>query len=170
MPYILAALIGMVALAVALVHATRRLKETEAMIAKANARRQAQVDRIKRVARQTLAQARELRDAKRRKTSIEFACEELEQKLKAANAADKRVFVLDDRRTQADLGWIVKLANPDYAQKVGSHVSRDTLGTWKKGRRYIVWALDEQKARDKVAARFPESKGFYVQSVKKRER
>lgn len=163
--YLFAGLVGLTALAFALLQSVKRLKETEEMVAKAEARRQAQVDRIKRVARQTLGLARDLRAARRRKATMEIACEELEERLRVLNTVDRRIFVLDDRHTQNDLGWLVRIANADYAGRVNANLEAAALDAWKRGRRYMVWALDEKKAREKVAARFPAQKGFHIVSI-----
>lgn len=165
MPFLFAALVGVASLVVALMLAMRRLKTAEERIANAVARKDAQVERIRRAAHGTLQQARELRDTRRRKTSIEFACEDLEQRLKASNAVDRRVYVLDDRRTQADLGWVVKVANPDYAARVNANLDKGALDSWRRGRRFLVWGLDEKKAREKMNARYPDQKGFTILSV-----
>lgn len=169
MPYVFAGLIGLASLVVALLMAVRRLKETEATVEKANTRRLAQVERIKKAARTTLNLAREKEAMRRRKNAIEIACEDLEGRLAASKALDKRLYVLDDRRTQADLGWIVRVVNADYAYKVNAKIDRTALETWRRGRRFIVWALDEKKAREKVIARFQEHKGFDIVSVEKQQ-
>jgi len=163
--YLFAGLVGITALCYALAQAIRRIKETEQTIAKGQARRQAQVDRIRRAGRATLALSRELRDAKRRKSAQEIACEDLEERLRASNAIDRRLYVLDDRRTQHDLGWLVKVANADYAARVNPALEAAALDTWKRGRRFLVWALDERKAREKVQARYPDHKGFAIEAV-----
>lgn len=165
MAYVFAAIVGFAALAVALLMALRRLKTSEERIANAVTRKQAQVERIKRVARTTLHLAQDLRDAKRRRNAIEFACEELEQKLKASGATERRIYVLDDRRTQADTAWLVRIVNTEYSSRVNSALEKSALESWKRGRRFLVWALDEKKVREKVNARYPEHKGFALMSV-----
>lgn len=164
MAYVFAALVGLSSLVFAMVMAMRRLKTAEERIANAVSRKQAQVDRIKRVARVTLEQAEDLRAARRRKEVVEVACEDLEQRLKASGAADRRVYVLDDRRTQADVGWLMKVANPNYA-RFNPKLEKRALESWKRGRRFLVWGLDEKKAREKMNARYPEQKGFIILSV-----
>jgi len=160
-----AGLIGLTALAFGLLQAIRRLRETERMVAKAEARKAAQSERIRHAARVSLGLSRDLREARRRKTALEFACEDAEARLRAAAAIDRRVFVLDDRRTQHDLGWLVKVANADYAARVNPALEAAALDTWKRGRRFLVWALDERKAREKVQARYPDHKGFAIEAV-----
>ncbi|HEY0832662.1 MAG TPA: hypothetical protein VGE72_02030 [Azospirillum sp.] len=167
MAYLFAALVGITALFYALAQAIRRIKETEQTIAKGESRRRAQVDRIRRAGRATLALAREMRDAKRRKAVQELACEELEERLRASNAVDRRLYVLDDRRTQNDLGWIVRVANPEYGNRVNPNLEKSALDSWKRGRRFLVWALDERKAREKVTARFHDHKGFAITEVQR---
>lgn len=165
MPYIFAGLVGLASLSVSLLLAMRRLKTSEERIANAVSRKQAQVERIKKAARATLRQARDLRDARRRKAMAEMACEDLEQRLKSAGAADRRIYVLDDRRTQKDQGWLLRVVNIEYGARVNANLSPTALDSWKRGRRFLVWALDEKKAREKVNARFPENKGFTVMGV-----
>ncbi|WP_448190447.1 hypothetical protein [Azospirillum sp. sgz301742] len=166
--YLFAGLVGLTALAFALLQAVKRLRETEQMVAKAEARRTQQVERIKRAARQTLGLARELSAARRRKTSMEFACADLEERLRVVSAVDRRIFVLDDRHTQNDQGWLVRVSNGDYAGRVNANLERSALDSWKRGRRFLVWGLDEHKVREKVSARFPHAKGFTIQSVEPR--
>lgn len=168
MAFVFAGIVGTTALAFAMLQAVKRLRETAAMIDKAQARRQQQVERIKRAARQTLGLRRELTAAKRRRTAMEFACEELEERLRALSAVDRRIFVLDDRHTQNDLGWLVKISNASYAEKVNANLERSALDSWKRGRRFLVWGLDEHKAREKVAARFPHARGFTIQAIEPR--
>lgn len=164
-----AAMVGLATLVVALLKARARLEETVQMVTKAEVRREQQVERIKKAARVTLGLARELSAARRRKAAMEIACEDLEERLRAISAVDRRVFVLDDRHTQNDLSWLVKIANTDYAAKVNANLERVALDSWKHGRRFLVWGLDEQKVREKVAARFPPAKGFTIRSVQRRE-
>ena len=165
MPYIFAGLVGLASLSVSLLLAMRRLKTSEERIANAVSRKQAQVERIRKVARATLQQARDLRDARRRKAMAEMGCEDLEQRLKAVGAADRRIYVLDDRRTQKDQGWLLRVVNIEYGARVNATLTSTALDSWKRGRRFLVWALDEKKAREKVHSRFPENKGFTVMGV-----
>lgn len=166
-PYILAGMTGVVALIMSILQAIKRLRESEAMISKSVARKDAQSDRVKRAARATLGMAREIEAANRRAGAIDMACSDLEERLKAIGLENKRLMVFDDRRTKADIGWVIKLANPEYASKVNSSVDPLAMDGWRKGRRYLVWAMDEDKAREKILARYPEKRGFYVQKVER---
>lgn len=169
MPYVLAAIVGVAALLVSVVMAVGRLKVTRDLVTKANTRRLAQVARIKKAARATLHLAREREALRRRKNAAEIACEDLEQRLKGSKALDMRLYVLDDRRTQADLGWIARVTNPDYAAKVNPRVERTAAETWQRGRRILVWALDEAKARQKISARYPEHRGFNIMVIERQD-
>ncbi|WP_207462535.1 hypothetical protein [Azospirillum sp. SYSU D00513] len=168
-PYIFAALVGATALFFGVSRARRHLEAVEARLENAVARRQAQVDRIRRAAQATLALARAIREAKRRKESLEAACEDLDQRLQAFNALDRSLYVLDDQRTGADLGWIARLSHPDYAGRVNGALVASAQESWKRGRRILVWALDEKKAREKLLARYPDHKGFVIHSVQEQE-
>lgn len=165
MAFLFAGLVGLASLAVSLLLALRRLKTSEERIANAVSRKQTQVERIKKIARVTLQQARDLRDARRRKSMAELGCEELEQRLKAAGAADRRVYVLDDRRTDTDAAWILRIVNIEYSKRVNADLDPIALDNWKRGRRFLVWAQDEKKAREKANSRYSEQKGFAIMEI-----
>lgn len=169
MAYVLAGLIGLAALTVALLVAMRRLKVSEATIEKARGRQAAQVERIKKAARTNLNLRRECAALRRRKTAADIACEELEQRLSSSKAHQSRTYVLDERRTQADQPYMAKIGNADYERKVNPKLERLALESWRRGRRFLVWAPDEQKARDRIAARLPEAKGFDLIEIVKQD-
>lgn len=165
--YVLAALIAVGSMAVSVLHAIKRLKESADTIAKAAARRDAATERVKRVAMLSLQLKREIAAAKRRRSTIEMACVDQEVRLKQVIASATRLLVIEEKRNRGDPGFVVKIANPDYASKVNSAATDDALDEWRKGRRFVLWAPDEQKARDKVMARYPDQRGFYIQSVER---
>lgn len=165
--YLLAACVGLAALAVSLTLAMKRLRETAEMVEKAATRRQTQAERVRRTGRACLALRRDIEAARRRQVGLDRACEEAEERLKSSGAERTRLLVLDDRRTKTDHGWVFQIANPDYAGKVNSNLDPVALDAWHKGRRYVVWAADEEKAREKILARHPEKRGFYIQKVEK---
>lgn len=168
--YLLAACIGLAALAISLTLAMKRLRETGEMLEKGAARKQAQSDRVRRLARACLQLRRDLEAAKRRKENIDRACAEVEERLKSVGVERNRLIVLDDRRTKTDAGWVAHIANPDFASKVNSSVDPLALDGWRKGRRYVVWALDENKAQEKISARFPPKRGFNIVKIEKYNR
>jgi hypothetical protein len=165
MEFTAAFLIGFASLVFSLHKAIARLRGAEDRIARSAERKQAQVDRIRRAGHINLTLARERAALLQRKLAMELDCEELEEQLKSSGNADRRLYVLDDRRTPADQAWIVRLSNRDYASRVNDNLEMPALDTWKKGRRFLVWALDEAKARSKVQARYPDRKGFTIQSI-----
>ena len=165
--YLLAACIGLAALAISLSMAMKRLRETGEMLEKASARKQAQSERVRRAARTCSQLRRDIESAKRRKITIEMACADVEERLKSVGVERNRLLVLDDRRTKADAGWIVHVANPEYSGKVNNNLDPIALEAWRKGRRYVVWAQDEGKAQEKVFARFPPKRGFSILKVEK---
>lgn len=157
--------IGLGALMVALGHVKARMKELEETVARANSRRCAQVERIKRSARGTLKLARDLRALSRRKSTFEMSCHDLEGQLSASKLLDKRIYVVDERKAENEQCFIVRISNADYAVKVNSKLARTALESWRHGRRYIIWAPEEKKARERLAARFPELRGFHILSI-----
>jgi len=163
--YIVSGLIGAGTLLVALSRARVRLQEAEGMVAKAQARRQAQVERIKRAARGTLKLARDLRETRRRLGNLREVCARFEAELSASRLLDKRIYVSDERKTEAEQCFLARVSNTDYAVKVNSKLLRTSLDSWRYGRRIIVWAADEKKARDRLEAHYPGHKGFHILSL-----
>lgn len=161
------AFLGFAAMAVAFANAIGHLKRAERVIAKLQARKEHQVERIRRLGTLNLHLAREIRDARHRRDTIQAALDDTENRLHATLARNNRMYILDDRRTGADSGWVVRVSNPDYAQRVNPNLERFALESWRQGRRFLVWALDDHKARDKVSARYPDHKGFMIESVEK---
>lgn len=165
--YILSVLIGFGTLFVALTRAKARLREVEEMVAKAQNRRQSQVDRIKRQARGTLKLARDLREARRRRENLREICAQFETELSASRLLDKRIYVSDERKSETESCFIARVSNVDYAVKVNSKLLRQALDSWRHGRRVVVWAPDEKKARDRLEAHYPVLKGFHIHSLAK---
>lgn len=161
------AFLGFAVMAVAFANAVGHLKRAERSIAKLQSRKEHQAERIRRLGRLNLNLAREIRDARHRRDVMQAALEETENRLHTALARNNRMYILDDRRTPADSGWVVRVANHDYAGRVNPNLERFALESWRQGRRFLVWALDEHKARDKVTARYPDHKGFVIESVEK---
>lgn len=168
--YLLAACIGLAALVISLTLGMKRLRETGEMLEKGAARKQAQSDRVRRLARASLQLRDDLEAAKRRKENIDQSCFDLEERLKTVGVERNRLIVFDDRRTKTDAGWVAHIANPDFASKVNSSADPLALDGWRKGRRYVVWALDENKAREKISARFPSKRGFNIVKIEKYNR
>ena len=88
-----------------------------------------------------------------------------EASLKTASAIDHRLYVLDDRRTKADQNWVATIVHPGYDQAVSHNALQEAVEGWRKGRRFLVFALDAAKARDKILARYPERVGYQVVSI-----
>lgn len=167
--YIVSVLIGIGTLFVALSRARVRLREVEEMVAKAQARRQAQVERIKRSARGTLKLARDLREARRRKANLRDVCARFEAELSASRLLDKRIYVADERKSEAERCFLARITNPDYAMKVNPKLLHTALDSWRHGRRIIIWAPDEKKARERLEAHYPGHKGFHIVSLTPRD-
>jgi SHS2 domain-containing protein len=163
---IVAVLMGLGTLFVAMRQARGRLREAEETVARANSRRKAQVERLKRAARGTLKLARDLRDLKRKKFVFEMACHDLETQLSASKLLDKRIYVADERHSETERCFIARVTNPDYAIKVNAKLMRSALESWRHGRRVVIWAIDEKKAYDRLAARFPDHRGYRISELR----
>ena len=85
--------------------------------------------------------------------------------LQTASNIDHRLYVLDDRRTKADQSWIVVVGHPTYAQAISVNALPSAVEVWRRGRRFLVFALDGGKAREKASARYHERQGYQIISV-----
>ncbi len=162
--YVILALAA-VAFGMGLVRAYHAVEESQRRVAKVIKAKRGQVDRLRRAGRTSLNLKRAIRDGKRRLEETLLAVEEAETNFQAAEAIDHRLFVLDDRRTKVDQNWIILITHPDYGEAVNHNALPELVQSWQKGRRFLVFAPEIQKARDKAAARHPERLGYRIVSV-----
>lgn len=165
---VVALIVAVAALIMGLVKAYEAIREGRAKVAKMDGARRSQVDRLRRAARNSLNYKQLVRDARRHRDAAELEVEEAQAKLTAAEAVDHRLYVLDDRRTKADQDWVAMVFHPDYAMVVHSALPT-ALASWRAGRRYLVFALDPDKAREKIMARYPERLGYAVTTLEPRK-
>ncbi|MEI6559812.1 MAG: hypothetical protein WCO00_15520 [Rhodospirillaceae bacterium] len=127
--------------------------------------RSSQVDRIRKAARTSLMLKRSIREAEKRKAATETEVEQAAASMQAASAIDHRLYVLDDRRTKADLSWIATIVHPGFDQSINHNALPEAVESWRKGRRFLVFALDNAKAREKIIARHPDRQGYQLVSI-----
>jgi hypothetical protein len=162
--YVILALAA-VAFGMGLVRAFHAVEEARRRVVKVTRAKRGQVDRLRRAGRSSLNLKRAIRDGKRRLEQTLLDVEEAEAAFNAAEGIDHRLFVLDDRRTKVDQSWIAALTHPDYADAINHNALPELVKSWQKGRRFLVFAVDVQKVREKVLARFPERLGYRVVSI-----
>jgi|GEM_PF-1871810 len=160
--------IGFIALIASLVRASRLIRDAQYRIERVTAAKETQVERIRKLAKATLALRREIRQAERRHTLAEEDCKSLEEKLRAEMAVDRRVYVLDDRRTPSDRTWLALIINNDLTAFANPHAPAEVIASWRAGRRFVVWALDEKKAREKILLRFSDRGGYSIRVLRER--
>jgi len=153
------------ALVMGLFRAYQSVLDAQGRVAKLVKAKTTQIDRIRKAGRNSLNLKRSIRDAKRRRDGAELEVEEAASKLQTADEVDHRLFVFDDRKTKADFNWVATVSHASFAQSVSPNALPDTIASWAKGRRFLVFALDDQKARDKIASRYPERLGFRIAAV-----
>ncbi len=120
---------------------------------------------IRRMAKQTLAQRRQYRALGRRGEALVGQCDLLATEIGKLTRIDGRIHVLDDRRTRADRDWIAVLSHQDYGGIINPKATSDVVSSWRYGRRFIVWAVDSDRARDKINSAMPPEKGFVITSL-----
>ena len=95
---------------------------------------------------------------------LHVRCEEIEDLIKKATVADCRIHVLDDRKTNADASWIAVIRHHDFKGSILQDVTEEFSRQWRIGRRFIVWAVDRERAIDKINVVYPNGSGFIVAS------
>lgn len=155
---------GLISLVAALVRATRAVEEAHRRVAKLETQKLAQIGRLRKIARRCLNLRREIRSARHRLETTEQECRETEKSIRELERQDRNLYVLDDRRTPADRTWIAIVHHQDFAT-VNPRVTAEAAASWLRGRRYVVWALDQKKAREKVAVKFPDRSGYLIHSI-----
>ena len=90
----------------------------------------------------------------------------LERRVEELETVDRRVVVLDERRGQREVGWILRIVR----QEPGPYTEAPRVTeNWQLGRYLFFWAQDEKGARQRAAIRFPESMGYRVAEVIRHE-
>ncbi len=157
--------LAFIALGSGLVRAFEVVHDARGRVEKLVKSRIAQLDRIRKAARTSLHLKRSIKEAEQRKVTTEEEVERAVASLETASDVDHRVFVLDDRRTKADQNWVATVAHPTFEQTINHMALQEAVESWHRGRRFLVYALDAGKARDKVLARYPERQGYQVVSI-----
>ena len=117
---------------------------------------------IRTMARETLAMRRQDKRLEAQIDELAGQCQDLKAKIAEAEKVDRRIYVLDDRKTPADQSWIISLMHPNYKLHVQPEATPDLNMAWSVGRRYVVWAVDKDRALDKLNSRLPKEKGFVI--------
>lgn len=159
---------GFISFLAALVRSARVIEEARVRMNHLMAQKKVQAQRIRKVGKQLLALRRERKAAEGRREAMREEAVKAEKSLRETFRIDRRLYVLDDRRTSNDRTWIVTVQHADYLRGVSSRVGEEVAETWKHGRRFVVWALDKRKATEKIELRYPGENGFRVVHIEER--
>ena len=162
---IVAIIVGVASLTAGLLRAHQAITEARGKVAKLHHAKVGQVDRLRRAARTSLVLKRNIREAEKRRLTTEVELEEAQARLDAADNVDHKLHVLDDRRTKADQNWIATIAHGNYAQSINHNILPDVAESWQRGRRFLIYALDSEKARGKAQSRYPDRLGYRLLSL-----
>ena len=92
-------------------------------------------------------------------------CEEITTLTKSLTDVDCRIHVLDDRCTINDLAYVAVVRHPEFKSTVLPDAADELDRQWRVGFRYIVWAPDLERARDKIRQSYSPECGFIVSSL-----
>ena len=157
--------LALVALGAGLIRAFKTVQDARGRVDKLVKSRASQLERIRKAARTSLQLKRSIKDAEKRRAACDAEVEAAVAGLQTASNIDHRLYVLDDRRTKADQSWIVVVGHPTYAQAISVNALPSAVEDWRRGRRFLVFALDGGKAREKASARYHERQGYQIISV-----
>ncbi len=120
---------------------------------------------VRTMARETLGMRRHDKRLEKQIDELANQCIELKDKIAEAEKIDRRIYVLDDRKTPSDQSWIISVVHPNYKLHVTPEATPELNMAWTVGRRYIVWAVDKDRALDKFNARMPKERGFAISGM-----
>lgn len=120
---------------------------------------------VRTMARKTLLLRRSCRAKMANRDRLHQRCDDIIELIRKTASVDCRLHVLDDRRTRADSGWVAMVSHPGFKGLILPEATADYDRQWRVGRRFIVWAVDRQRALDKVNAAYPADQGFVVASL-----
>lgn len=147
------------------IRARKRLSGVEKRIARLRAVIREQSLAVRTMARETLAMRRQDKRLEAQIEELSGQCIEIKSKIAEAEKVDRRIYVLDDRKTLSDQTWVISVIHPNYKAHVVPEATPELNMAWHTGRRYIVWAVDKDRALDKFHARMPKEKGFVVSGM-----
>lgn len=124
---------------------------------------------IRGMARQSLQLRRHIRAATDDIETLTRDFHATRERFKAAEAVDRRLYVLDDRRTPADQEFIASISHPTYQRHVSPKATQALAMAWMTGRRYVVWAVDKNRALDKINARLSRDQGYVISAIAHRD-
>lgn len=120
---------------------------------------------IRTMARETLAMRRQDKRLEKQIDELAGQCLDIKAKIAEAEKVDRRIYVLDDRKTPNDQTWIITVMHPNYKLHVTPEATPELNMAWCTGRRYVVWAVDKDRALDKLHGRLPKEKGFIISGL-----
>jgi len=117
---------------------------------------------IRRLARQSRSGRLEMGLAEKAVDDMKERIEIDRLKLEVLMAQDRRIIVLDERCNRGDRLWsaTVRRTRPGSRRELP-----DAARAWAAGRRVAVWALNGERARKKIAARYGEEAGYVVEGI-----
>lgn len=160
-------ILALISSVVLVVNFRRKLKMVDNMkvrVEKMTAAVQNQSRYIRSLARGTLNLRRLHKNKIKIRDKTHIRCEEITELIKKATSVDCRLHVLDDRKTCNDNNWVAVVRHPDFRGSVLQSVLDEFDRQWKIGRRFIIWAVDRERAQEKVKLAYPAEKGFVMAS------
>jgi hypothetical protein len=167
--YLIIGGVALLTLVTSLYRWRRRIRRASLRAERVVAASQAQSLNIRGLARQTLALRRKYRELGRNIEKIIGECDTLTGEIIRLERADGRIYALDDRRTRSDNSFMAVVIHPNYQGLVHPQATPESAKAWQAGRRFVVWAVDRERALDKINALLPPDKGFVISSIKKEE-
>lgn len=143
----------------------RRWDELEKFADVLSRARRSQWRRLRRIGKQSLKLRRDRRQAESQMERLTDSINRLNRMLQVTQSKEvSRTYVLDDRRTPRDVSYVVTVRHQKFAMVV-PEAPEETVLSWQTGRRFIVWAVDEERALAKVEQRMPAARGYQILGI-----
>ena len=143
----------------------RRVRNIEAKSTKLRSISRDLAKAIRKVARDNYHHKKAARGLDCERDALIDAITQLKSRLVDEEKVDRRIYVLDDRKSKGDRGWVFTMVHCAYKTHIAAGATQTLNMQWVAGRRYVVWATTQENAIQKLHAKLPPEKGFQIRSV-----
>jgi hypothetical protein len=116
---------------------------------------------VRDLAKETLELKRDARRMTEEMERMETRTQDRTKRISELEASAVRIYVLDDRKTPNDNAFVVTVSHPSF-ERLAPGAPPELARSWAGGRRYLVWAVDRDKANVRAALRCPAGKGYVI--------
>lgn len=113
-------------------------------------------------ARKTLSLRRERRELVQEMEAVQTDIDRLKAEMIEMTTGERTLWAFDERAPSKADPHRVRIRHHNI-REIGPHLDDATVHSWQRGRNYIIWSDDPQRAEVKARSRFPTSRGFIIE-------